>query len=155
MCILQGLGKRPVSRRRNQQSSENHTSWTSFSANCPRTHSTYGSDFCETHHTSQSSGQQLPKLQPRREETPLTHKFQVFSKSTFHRFPRSHTSPHLPPPPPISQLADWFPHDHQKQGGGGGGGGGGSGATSTPLMVLAESQKPFLPHNPWVYSYRS
>ena len=137
-----------MTKRRNQQTSDNHTSWTTFS---PLAKSTYGSDFSQTHRHHETSGPQLPKLPQGEEGKTLTHKFQVFSKSTFHRFPRSHTSPHLPPPPPLSRLAEWFPHDHQEQERGGGGG---VNATSTPLVVLAESQKPFLPHNPWVYAYR-
>lgn len=143
----QGLGKRPVSRMMNQHNSDNHTSWVIFPPDS-RTRSTYHSDF--------SPSLSLPPLSTTKQQDPvLLEKFQVFSKSTFRRFPRSHPRPpSLPSPPPLSIRTSWFPHEHQSENRGESCKVDSS-IITTPLVVIAESQKPFLPHNPWVYSYRS
>lgn len=146
-CVLQGLGKRPVTKDRNQHLSENHTSWATTHL-CPtltNTESTYVSDFSQRKHATLMS---TPGSDPLRLSlsSPLTHKFHVFSKPSFHRFPRTHRpAAGLDPPPPLFKLTSWFPHEHR----------GGTVTTTTPLVVLAESQKPFLPHNQWTYSYKS
>ena len=147
LCLLQGLGKRPVCRSRNQHISQDHTTWaTSLPLTIPQTASTYGSDFCRGRHMTQN-------------DTLLTHNSELqhpsqrdsspfLSRSSFHRFPRKHKSavPCLDPLPPLSNLAGCCPQDPQQ---------GAAAASSTPLSVLAESQRPFLPHNPWIYSYKS
>lgn len=146
-CVRQGLGKRPVTRDRNQHLSENHTSWTTtpLRPTITPTESTYASDFSQRKHASLIS---TPGSDPLRlsRNSPLMRKFHVFSKPSFHRFPHTHRpAAGLDPSPPLFKLASWFPHEHRS----------GSVATTTPLVVLAESQKPFLPHNQWIYSYKS
>lgn len=143
--LCQGLGKRLVGRDQSQHTSQNHTSWAVPSHTVTRTGSTYGSDFWQRRHATLTPNSELPKLS---QGSSLLHKFHVFSKSSFHRFPRTHTAavPGLDRPPPISKLAEWFPHERRASD---------TTTITTPLVVLAESQKPFLSHNPWTYSYKS
>ena len=142
---------------RSQHLSDNHTFW----AVPPHiTGSTYASDFSSQRrsrtarpsgtHTllstpAPSHGSELPLAGKQWQGSSLMHKFHIFSKPSFRRFPRTHAhKTGLSPAPPLSEMAKWFPHEHRAS----------TMASATPLLVLAEAQKPFLPHNPWTYSYK-
>lgn len=148
-CIMnmspppQGLGKRPVERGRNQHLSENHTSWELPTSPLA---STYTSDYLYGRQKTRATGIGVtaPSLAVKQDSS-LLRKFHVYSKHSFHHFPHTHkTSASLPPQPSLSRMAEWFHHTHKT----------GGTTAPTPLVVLAESQKPFLPHNPWTYSYQ-
>lgn len=170
----QGLGKRlQKDGSRNQHRSENHTTWSSP----PNYVSIYKDGYCsQTGHERRrcSSVNCTPlstlhvcKHSTLRADGELLSKFETVTKSTFRRFPRSHSLPDKMVNVWPSECTKWWyrPNqttrgtaDHSK--------GEGTKVTSaeecnkkiqtyvTPLSVLAATQQPFQRHNPWTYSYK-
>ena len=172
----QGLGKRlQKDDSKNQHRSENHTTWSSP----PNYVSNYNDGYCSrtgyehTQHRRCSSVNCTPlstlhmcKHSTIRADNELLSKFETVTKSSFRRFPRSHSLPDKMVNVRPSECTKWWYRpqigtgtaDHSK--------GAGTKDTSTeecnkntqtyttPLSVLAATQQPFQRHNPWTYSYK-
>ena len=173
----QGLGKRlQKDLSKNQHRSENHTTW--------RSQAGYASVYKDSYSDSTTEGGRerrrcssvnctpLPnshvcKYSTIRADNELLRKFETVTKSTFRRFPRSHSLPEKLIEVRPSECTSWWyrpmskaPYGQERS------------VTvndkntsvvestvkdqvyTTPLSVLAATQQPFLTHNPWTYSYK-
>lgn len=172
----QGLGKKlEKNSSKNQHRSENHTTW----QNPPRYVSVYGDSYshsksatlgrdhrrCSSVNYTPVSTTHVCKHSTFRADAELLSKFQTVTKSTFRRFPRSHSLPDRMISVRPSECTKWWYRPLAKAEHAGKGLANENPLAGestvrkeqvyvTPLSVLAATQQPFLKHDPWTYSYK-
>ena len=166
----QGLGKKlQKDNSKNQHLSENHTTWKSppsyisiykdgYSSSAGTGHRRCSSVSC----TPLTTSHHVCKHSTLRAESELLNKFQVVTKNTFRRFPRSHSLPDKMVNVRPSECTTWWYRPRTESGHSNGMNDSLAAVNSTkkeqgyvtPLSVLAATQQPFLRHNPWTYSYK-
>ena len=129
---------------------------------------------CSSVNCAPVSDSHVCKHSTHRADDKLLRKFETVTKSTFRRFPRSHSLPDKLINVRPSECATWWYRPPTKTPCGGEGSptvGAAAGVNdkdslaavestrkervyTTPLSVLAATQQPFLTHNPWTYSYK-
>ena len=142
MCV-QGLGKRLVLDDRNQHKSQDIVTWKNNILPKSSFHTTYTKSF-DPHSRSYSDGIRKISMKKKTVLEPLPpaitctgSKKELDNKR---RYPQSHIPPKLIPS--LATSTSWYIHHDIGN------------PYYTPLSVLATSQVPHLPANPWRYSFK-
>ena len=142
---LKGLGKKLVLDERNQHKSDDIIGWSNDLTKKLSYSSTYSSNFEGSKKKDKSSKHTMVLRSQRKRVSQASGETEETSKqrednSSLRRFPRKYI-----PSKCLSSLEtsnSWYIHHSA------------SNSYHTPLSILAATQQPFLPSNPWKYSYK-
>lgn len=172
----QGLGKRlQKDFSKNQHRSVNHTTWRSspnyisiYKEGYGEAKAGYEHRRCSSVNCTPLASSHVCKHSTLRADSELLSKFETVTKSSFRRFPRSHSLPDKMMNVRPSECTDWWykppskvcTADHNQTVAVKDSSVVATGSAkkeqvyTTPLSVLAATQQPFLKHDPWTYSYK-